>query len=173
MEFRDVHLAVRAKAEELGLGCEAKGDFVTSVTHDGKPILDVLTLGGREPSSERVVIDFLDGSKAFSRKRVNEAFVDMLLVRLSDVAHGCGGKEASLAAVRQAVTKTFDGVRLTNRDRLALILQNGNWVHGSELARRCGWRFGAAVYELRRVGCVIEKRRYGDREWEWEYRMVV
>lgn len=173
MEFRDVHLAVRAKAEELGLGCEARGDFATSVTHDRKPILDVLTLSGKEHSSDSVVIDFLDGGKAFSRKRVSKAFVDMLLVRLSDVAHGRGGREASLAAVRRAVTKKLDGDRLTNRDKLALILQNGNWVQGSELARRCGWRFGAAVYELRRVGCVIERRRYGDREWEWEYRMVV
>ena len=63
----------------------------------------------------------------------------------------------------------------TNRDVVLSILRAraGEWVPGTDLAMAGGgFRFGARIYELRKAGHVIEKRKSPTGSSVDEYRLV-
>jgi hypothetical protein len=62
-------------------------------------------------------------------------------------------------------------VKLTNLDRLIGVLKDGQWHSGDELARKVSWRFGHTVFEARKKGYSIEKRKVAHNQFE--YRMLV
>lgn len=59
--------------------------------------------------------------------------------------------EAKLAKKREE--------RLTKEQRLLLVMKDGRWHKGSELAYRVSWRFGGYLHSLKQKGVEWEKRR--------------
>ena len=56
--------------------------------------------------------------------------------------------------------------------RALAALQHGQWTSGNELARVCGWRFSARLFELRAAGYRIERRSSRTSAVD-DYRLVV
>jgi hypothetical protein len=61
-------------------------------------------------------------------------------------------------------------VKLTNLERLIAILKDGKWHSSDELANKVSWRFGHTVFEARKKGYSIEKRKVAHNRFE--YRML-
>jgi biotin operon repressor len=61
-------------------------------------------------------------------------------------------------------------VNLTNLERLIAILKDGKWHSSDELANKVSWRFGHTVFEARKKGYSIEKRKVAHNRFE--YRML-
>ncbi len=61
-------------------------------------------------------------------------------------------------------------VKLTNLERLIAILKDGKWHSSDELANKVSWRFGQTVFEARKKGYSIEKRKVAHNRFE--YRML-
>lgn len=57
--------------------------------------------------------------------------------------------------------------RMINLKKLLLILKDGKWHSGRELAIKVSWRFGHTVYEGRRKGYPIEMRKIGHNQFEY------
>jgi biotin operon repressor len=60
----------------------------------------------------------------------------------------------------------------TSRVLARLVMADGQWISGNELARAVGWRYGARVYELRQLGYTIERRSAPNGSPVDEYRIV-
>jgi hypothetical protein len=60
---------------------------------------------------------------------------------------------------------------VTRVEQLLAVLKDGRAYRASTLAKRVGWRFGAAIFELRQLGCVIESWK-DDRAGEWKYQLL-
>lgn len=60
--------------------------------------------------------------------------------------------------------------RLTNLERLIAILKDGKWHSSDELAAKVSWRFGHTVFEARKKGYQVEKRKLAHNRYE--YRML-
>jgi hypothetical protein len=65
--------------------------------------------------------------------------------------------------------------RLTKAEKLRDVLRDRQWHTGAELAKACGWRFGAAVLVVARGsdgGCpwLIERQRLTQDGSQWRYR---
>ena len=77
-------------------------------------------------------------------------------------------------AIEQAKQKQRDGKKLTKADRILLVMQDGQWHMGSELAEKVSWRFGGYLHELKSKGVNWEKEPVkvasGDRVFK--YRLV-
>lgn len=56
--------------------------------------------------------------------------------------------------------------RMTQNQKIYLALKPGKWVHYAKLNRIC-FRYGARIFDLRRMGVDIGKKKVGD---EWYYR---
>ena len=59
--------------------------------------------------------------------------------------------------------------RLTKKEQLIALMQDGRWYHMRQLNRIC-FRFGARFHEMRAEGYVVDKRSCGTDEWE--YRLI-
>lgn len=62
-------------------------------------------------------------------------------------------------------------VKLTNLERLIAVLKDGQWHLSDELAVKVSWRFGHTVFEARKKGYSIEKRKVAHNRYE--YRLLV
>jgi hypothetical protein len=60
--------------------------------------------------------------------------------------------------------------KLTNLEQLIAILKDGKWHSSDELANKVSWRFGHTVFEARKKGYSIEKRKVAHNRFE--YRML-
>lgn len=61
--------------------------------------------------------------------------------------------------------------KVPNLRKLITILKDGLWHSADELANKVSWRFGHTVYEARRKGYTIEKRKVAHNRFE--YRLLV
>lgn len=61
-------------------------------------------------------------------------------------------------------------VRLTNLEKLIAVLKDRQWHSSDELATKVSWRFGHTVFEARKKGYQIEKRKIAHNQYE--YRML-
>lgn len=43
-------------------------------------------------------------------------------------------------------------MRLTHKQRILNMLQENEWVSSDEMEKQVGWRFGARLFDLRRLG---------------------
>ena len=57
----------------------------------------------------------------------------------------------------------------TARQRLYKLLKDYRWHGMASLLAAAGYRYGARLHELRKMGCFIETRLRGGR---WEYRLT-
>lgn len=65
------------------------------------------------------------------------------------------------------------GTRLTQAERLYVILSDGDWHSTKELARKVSHRFAGAKHELvHRHGYRVEKRSHPRRKRQWQYRIT-
>ncbi len=60
---------------------------------------------------------------------------------------------------------------MSNFERLITILKDGQWHSSEELAAKVSWRFGHTVFEARKKGFSIEKRKVAHNRFE--YRKLV
>lgn len=63
--------------------------------------------------------------------------------------------------------------RLTNRDNLLGMLREqraGAWVNQMKMLVAGGYRYGARLMELRRMGWIIETKCLGDGQWLYRLR---
>ena len=76
-----------------------------------------------------------------------------------------------------AKEKRSAGKKLTKEDRVLLIISDGEWHMGNELAEKVSWRFGGYLFTLKEKGVSWEKEKVkvasGDSVWkyrlcEWE-----
>lgn len=68
--------------------------------------------------------------------------------------------------------KLSSGKKVTNVERMCMILSDGKWHTGAELAEKCGWRFGGVVHRLRHdYGIEIETD--GKKKGVHNYRAVI
>ena len=61
--------------------------------------------------------------------------------------------------------------RLTHKDALFALMQDGRWHHMAEMQRVGGWRYGARLHELKNQGWQYEKRSVGNDVFE--YRLLI
>jgi len=57
--------------------------------------------------------------------------------------------------------------KLTNLERLIAILKDGKWHPSDELASKVSWRFGHTVFEARKKGYPIEKRKMAHNQFQY------
>lgn len=60
-------------------------------------------------------------------------------------------------------------VKVTNLQRLLEVLKDGQWHSGDELAFKVSWRFGHTVYEARKKGHLIDKRKVAHNQFEYRW----
>ncbi|WP_445637854.1 Transposase [Nostoc sp. DSM 114161] len=58
-------------------------------------------------------------------------------------------------------------VKLTNLERLISVLKDGKWHSSDELATKVSWRFGHTVFEARKKGYFIDKRKVAHNQYEY------
>lgn len=68
--------------------------------------------------------------------------------------------------------KLSEGKKITKSERMCMILEDGKWHSGAELAEKCGWRFGAVVHRLRH-SYDIEIETDGKNKGVHNYRAVI
>lgn len=56
---------------------------------------------------------------------------------------------------------------MSNFERLIAILKDGKWHSSDELAIKVSWRFGHTVFEARKKGCLIEKRKVAHNQFQY------
>ncbi|WP_071516170.1 hypothetical protein [Geitlerinema sp. PCC 9228] len=61
-------------------------------------------------------------------------------------------------------------LKTMNLEKLLMLLKDGQWHSGDELAMKVSWRFGHTIYEARHKGYKIEKRKIAHQQFE--YRML-
>lgn len=60
--------------------------------------------------------------------------------------------------------------RKSHRDSLLRVMRRGTWLKTSQMIRAAGThRFSARLYDLRRLGCVVERQDMDGTSW---YRML-
>lgn len=60
-------------------------------------------------------------------------------------------------AIDAAKAKRSAGKKLTKEDRVLLVMSDGEWHMGSELADKVSWRFGGYLHNLKQKGVSWEK----------------
>ena len=58
-------------------------------------------------------------------------------------------------------------VKSTNVERLVAVLKDGRWHSSEELANKVSWRFGHTVFEARKKGYLVEKRKVAHNRFEY------
>lgn len=62
--------------------------------------------------------------------------------------------------------------KLTNLELLIALLKDGEWHSSKELASEVSWRFGHTVFEARKKGYFIEKRKVAHNQFEYRLSAV-
>lgn len=76
--------------------------------------------------------------------------------------------------VSDAVFKKKHGEKLTVEEKVLLVMSDGKWHSGAELAK-VSWRFGGYLFNLRKKGVEWEKRLMANRpkgKMLYEYRAI-
>ncbi|KKD39754.1 hypothetical protein [Limnoraphis robusta] len=58
-------------------------------------------------------------------------------------------------------------LKVTNLEKLLAVLRDHQWHSADELAGKVSWRFGHTVYEARKKGYEIQKRKVGHNQYEY------
>lgn len=59
---------------------------------------------------------------------------------------------------------------MTKRDRLLALLKRGGWIGQWQMLRAGGMRYGARLWDLRRLGYRVEVKCLGDGEYLYRMR---
>lgn len=57
--------------------------------------------------------------------------------------------------------------KVTNLERLIALLKDGKWHTSEELASKVSWRFGHTIFEARKKGYSIEKRKIAHNQFQY------
>lgn len=66
--------------------------------------------------------------------------------------------KATKQLIKSAKFSKDHGAKLTKSQRLLLVMKDGGWHEGYELATKVSWRFGGYLFDLKQKGVEWEKR---------------